>query len=159
MSRGTSHIRTRNIEPDIRYKSATVAKFINYIMLDGKKSVATTVCYKTFELIDKAMGANPVDVFETALRNASPVLEVKGKRVGGANYQIPFEVPRVRRQTLAMKWMIKSARDKQGKSMAEFLSQEIMDAYNHQGAAIKKKDEMHRMAEANKAFAHFAKFV
>lgn len=159
MSRGSSHIKAYKLVPDIKYKSVTVSKFINYLMFDGKKSVATKVCYDALANIENHLKANPLDVFETALRNASPVLEVKGKRVGGANYQIPFEVPRVRRQTLAMKWMIKAARDKQGKSMSDFLSQEIIDAYNNQGAAIKKKDEMHRMAEANKAFAHFAKFV
>lgn len=159
MSRGVSHLKLHNLEPDNKYKSIVVSKFINYLMLNGKKSVATKVCYDSFDIVSKILNANPLDIFDAALKNASPVLEVKGKRVGGANYQIPFEVPRARRQTLAMKWMIKSARDKQGKSMAEFLSQEIIDAYNHQGAAIKKKDEMHRMAEANKAFAHFAKFV
>ena len=112
MSRGSSHIKGHKLIADIKYKSLTVAKFINYLMLNGKKSVATTVCYDSLANIENLIKSNPLDVFEIALRNASPVLEVKGRRVGGANYQIPFEVPRARRQTLAMKWMINAARDK-----------------------------------------------
>ncbi len=156
--RGTSKIRAREVVPDHKYKSASVAKFINYVMLNGKKSIATNLVYKAFDHITEKLHQEPLQVFETAIKNASPVLEVKGKRIGGANYQIPFEVPRTRRQTLAMKWMISSARAKQGKSMDHFLAEEIVDAYNNQGAAMKKKDDMHRMAEANKAFAHFARF-
>jgi small subunit ribosomal protein S7 len=157
--RGKRNVKPREIEPDYIYNNVMVGKFINYVMLDGKKSVAERVVNKTFEQVANKLKAEPMFVFETALKNSSPILEVKGRRIGGANYQIPFEVPKVRRQTLAMKWMIKSARDKQGKPMFEFLADEIIDAYNNQGSAIKKKDEMHRMAEANKAFAHFAKFI
>lgn len=158
MSRGIHKINPRRITPDPQYNSVTVAKFINYLMLNGKKTVATTICYKAFEAIAKNNNQDALNVFETALKNASPVLEVKGRRIGGANYQVPMEVPRARRQTLAMKWIIQAARAGQGKPMQNFLAEEIESAYKNVGAAIKKKEEMHRMAEANKAFAHFARF-
>ncbi len=159
MSRGKSPNFDRHILPDERFKSATVAKFINYVLLNGKKTIATRAVYKAMDEIAAKTSKDPLEVFETALKNAAPILEVKGKRIGGANYQIPFEVPRNRRQTLAMKWMIQSARAKQGKPIEIFLAGEIVDAYQNVGTAIKKKDDMHRMAEANKAFAHFAKFT
>jgi len=157
--RGKRCAKPRVIEPDYKYNNVSVGKFVNYLIIDGKKSIATRVAYDALEIIADKLKSEPVFVFETAIKNTSPVLEVKGRRIGGANYQIPFEVPKIRRQTLAMKWMINSARAKQGKPMKEFLADEIIDAYNNQGSAIKKKDEMHRMAEANKAFAHFAKFI
>lgn len=146
------------ITPDPVYNSATVSKFINYVMLDGKKTIATKIVYKSFDILQKKLNQNPLDVFEIALKNASPILEVKGRRIGGANYQIPMEVPRARKSTLAMKWIINAARSSQGKPMEEFLATEIENAFTGQGTAIKKKEEMHRMAEANKAFAHFARF-
>ncbi|MFA6082064.1 MAG: 30S ribosomal protein S7 [Patescibacteria group bacterium] len=159
MSRGRNHPKINIVQPDPVYQSVALGKFINYILLDGKKSVAQKIVYTALEQIGKKTNLDPMEVFDTAIKNASPVLEVKGKRIGGANYQIPFEVPRARRQTLAMKWMIASARGKQGKPMSEFLAEEITDAYHNTGAAMKKKDDMHRMADANKAFAHFAKFT
>ncbi len=158
MSRGKSSLKPRLIAPDAKYNSATVAKLINYCLLNGKKTIATKLVYKAFEQIAKSTERDALEIFELAIKNAAPILEVKGKRIGGANYQIPFEVPRARRETLALKWMITSARAKQGKSFDQFLAQEIVDAFHNEGAAIKKKEEMHRMAEANKAFAHFAKF-
>jgi len=158
MSRGKSTLKPRTITPDARHSSVTVAKFINYVMLDGKKSIATRIVYQALELAGKKLNADPLEVLETAVKNAAPILEVKGRRIGGANYQIPMEVPRIRRQTLAMKWIIQAARNSQGKPMQNFLAEELENAYRNQGTAMKKKDEMHRMAEANKAFAHFARF-
>lgn len=158
MSRGTRKQKTRIMSPDSKHASADVAKFINYIMLNGKKTIAERIVYTAFEQLEKRLQSDPLHIFETALKNASPVLEVKGRRIGGANYQVPMEVSRTRRQTLAMKWIIAAARASQGKPMQVFLADEIESAYKNQGNAIKKKDEMHRMAEANKAFAHFARF-
>ncbi len=158
MARGTHTTKSHIIDGDIKYNSPTVAKFINYVMLSGKKTIAQKIVYRALDLSSTKLKADPLDILETAIKNASPVLEVKGRRVGGANYQIPMEVPRARRQTLAMKWIIQSARSAQGKPMGDFLAIEIENAYLNQGAALKKKEEMHRMAEANKAFAHFARF-
>lgn len=144
--------------PDARYNSATVSKFINYVMLNGKKSTATRIVYGALELLGKKLQADPLEILDQAVKNASPVLEVKGRRIGGANYQIPMEVPRTRKNTLSMKWIIAAARASQGKAMDVLLADELENAYNNMGSAIKKKEEMHRMAEANKAFAHFARF-
>jgi small subunit ribosomal protein S7 len=132
-----------------------VTKFINQIMLDGKKGVAESVCYGAFDLIQKKTGKDPVDVFETALKNVMPVLEVKARRVGGANYQVPIEVRAERRQTLALRWIVGYARNRGEKTMQERLAGELMDAANSTGGSFKKKEDTHKMAEANKAFAHY----
>ena len=124
----------------------------------GKKTVASKVVYGAFDVIQNEMKSDPKAVFEQAVRNVSPILEVKGRRIGGANYQVPMEVQEPRKTTLGMKWIIDAARSKKGKPMAQKLATELMEAYNKMGAAIKKREDVHRMAEANKAFAHFARF-
>ncbi len=124
----------------------------------GKKTVATRLVYGAFNIIESEMKADPKTVFEQAIRNVSPILEVKGRRIGGANYQVPMEVQEPRKTSLGMKWVIDAARSKKGKSMAQKLATELMEAYNKMGAAIKKREDVHKMAEANKAFAHFARF-
>lgn len=144
------------IKPDPVYNSAVVAKFINHIMRKGKKIAARKVVYNAFDIIKKKTKKDPLDVFEQALKNASPLLEVKSKRVGGATYQVPVEVKGERKLALAFRWIIGSARTKKGKPMAEKLAQELQDAANNTGSAIKKKTDTHKMAEANRAFAHFA---
>ncbi|HUY62562.1 MAG TPA: 30S ribosomal protein S7 [Candidatus Paceibacterota bacterium] len=141
--------------PDLTYGSETLSRFINAVMWDGKKDTARTVVYGALEKV-KESGADPLETFEAALRNASPLMEVRSRRVGGANYQVPREVPQQRRLALAFRWIIGSARAKKGRPMEEKLAEEIILAAKNEGEAIKKKDEMHRMAEANKAFAHFA---
>ncbi|OGG68698.1 30S ribosomal protein S7 [Candidatus Kaiserbacteria bacterium RIFCSPLOWO2_02_FULL_56_11] len=145
----------RTWKPDLEYKSEGVARFINAVMWDGKKDTARRVVYDAFSKI-KEGGANPLETFEAAIRNASPLMEVRSRRVGGANYQVPREVPQNRRLALAYRWLIGSARSKKGRPMADKLAEELSLAAKNEGEAIKKKDEMHRMAEANKAFAHFA---
>lgn len=147
--------KTRTWRPDLVYKSELVTRFINTVMWSGKKDTARRVVYAAFEKLN-ADGAQPLEVFETAIRNVSPLMEVRSRRVGGANYQVPREVPQKRRLALAFRWIINSARMKKGRPMAEKLAEEILLASKNEGEAIKKKDEMHRMAEANKAFAHFA---
>jgi small subunit ribosomal protein S7 len=145
----------REIKPDIKYNNVMVAKFINKLMRGGKKSLAARILYNSFDIIKERTKKNPLDVFEEAINNAAPVLEVKPRRVGGATYQIPMEVPADRRNSLAIRWLLQSARNRSGKSMAEKLANELMDASQGTGATIKKKDDTHRMAEANKAFAHY----
>lgn len=145
------------VTPDKVYNSEKLARFINYVMLDGKRITAQKVVYKTLEVIKEKTGnPNPLEVFDMALKNASPVMEVRSRRVGGANYQVPREVRAERRLQLAMRWIITAARDKKGVSMDKALSEELLAAYNNEGFAIKKRDDTHKMAEANKAFAHFA---
>ena len=151
-------IARRKIQPDLKYHSETVARFINKIILRGQKATAQKNVYMAFEIIKKKMGKEPLQIFEGALKNAAPLLEVNSRRIGGATYQVPVEVRPERRQTLAMRWIINAARIKQGKPFNEFLALEIIDAYNNTGSAIKKRDILHRMAEANKAFAHYARF-
>ena len=141
--------------PDPVYHSKTVTKFINKVMLSGKKSVAQRVVYDAFDTIREKTGQDPLEVFETALRNVMPVLEVKARRVGGANYQVPVEVRPDRRMTLGIRWLVSYARLRGEKTMDARLSAELMDAANNTGAAIKKKEDTHKMAEANKAFAHY----
>ena len=148
-------VERRNVLPDPRYNSRTLAKFINKMMLRGKKSTSERIVYTAMGLIETRMRRNPIDVFDTAMRNATPVLEVKPRRVGGATYQVPVEIRGERRIALAMRWLIGSARARPGKSMAEKLSNELMDAAQGQGATIKKREDTHRMAEANKAFSHY----
>ena len=145
----------RDVLPDPVYHSKTVTKFINKVMLSGKKSVAQRVVYDAFETIREKTGQDPLEVFETALRNVRPVLEVKARRVGGANYQVPVEVRADRRMTLGIRWLVGYARLRGEKTMDARLSAELMDAANNTGAAIKKKEDTHKMAEANKAFAHY----
>ena len=143
--------------PDVKYGSIALTRFINYIMFDGEKTVAERVVYDAFAIIEKEMQMNPLEVFDKALENASPLLEVVSKRVGGANYQVPREVRAERKFFLGCKWMIDAARAKKGKSMAERLAEELIASYKGEGAAIKKKQNVHKMAEANRAFAHFAR--
>ena len=145
----------RSWRPDLKYGSETLTRFINAVMWDGKKDTARAVVYDALEKIKKD-GVDPLETFEGALRNVSPVMEVRSRRVGGANYQVPREVPQARRLALSFRWIISAARAKKGKPMAEKLAAELLLAAKNEGDAIKKKDEMHRMAEANKAFAHFA---
>ena len=145
----------RDVLPDPVYHSKTVTKFINKVMLSGKKSVAQRVVYDAFVTIREKTGQDPLEVFETALRNVMPVLEVKARRVGGANYQVPVEVRADRRMTLGIRWLVGYARLRGEKTMDARLSAELMDAANNTGAAIKKKEDTHKMAEANKAFAHY----
>ena len=142
-------------KPDVEYKSEAISRFINTVMKDGKKDTARKVVYAALNSI-KEGGADPLETFETAIRNVSPLMEVRSRRVGGANYQVPREVPQQRRVSLAYRWLINAARSKKGKPMAEKLAGEILMAAKNEGEAIKKKEDMHRMAESNKAFAHFA---
>ncbi len=145
------------IKPDIKYKSDVVSKFINYIMWSGKKETATKIVYKTFDAIkEMAATENPIEIFETALKNAAPQVEVRSRRVGGANYQVPREVRAERRSFLSMKWIIDAARAKKGKAIHLKLADEIIAASKNEGEAVRKKENTHKMAEANKAFAHFA---
>ena len=146
----------REIAPDFKYKSELIAKFINRVMLDGKKSLAQKIVYEAIEEFSKKVNAtDPLEAFEQALENAKPQLEVKSRRIGGATYQVPIEIHPDRRSSLASKWIIANSRAKAGKSMKEALAIELYDCFNNQGATIKKKDDTHRMAEANKAFAQF----
>lgn len=145
----------RAVGPDARYQSKDLAKFINKMMLDGKKSKAERIVYDALDLIEKETKRNPLDVFEQALKNATPVLEVKPRRVGGATYQVPVDIRAERRVTLAMRWLRASTRARKGKPMAERLAAELLDASRQQGATIKKREDTHRMAEANKAFVHY----
>ncbi|NLM22202.1 MAG: 30S ribosomal protein S7 [Peptococcaceae bacterium] len=149
------YVAKREILPDPIYQNKVVSKFINQIMLDGKKGVAEANCYNAFEIIREKTGKDPIEVFETALKNVMPVLEVKARRVGGANYQVPIEVRADRRQTLGLRWIVESARKRGEKTMQERLAAELMDAANNTGGAYKKKEDTHKMAEANKAFAHY----
>lgn len=143
--------------PDSVYNSQKVSRFINYVMLDGKKTVAEKIVYGAFDIIkEKTENPNPLEIFDLALKNASPTMEVRSRRVGGANYQVPVEVRADRRQQLAMRWIINGARSGKGRSMAQLLADELITASNGEGAAVKKKEDMMRMAEANKAFAHLA---
>lgn len=145
------------ISPDRVYQDVQVQQLINKVMKKGKKSVAQGIVYGAFDLIKQKTQKEPLEVFKKAVENASPLLEVKPKRIGGATYQVPMEVRQERRLFLALKWIIDGARAAKGKSMEEKLGQEIMNVANNEGAAMKKKNDMHRMAEANKAFAHFAR--
>ena len=145
----------RDVLPDPVYHSKIVTKFINKVMLSGKKSVAQRVVYDAFETIKEKTGKDPLEVFETALKNVMPVLEVRARRVGGANYQVPVEVRPDRRQTLGIRWLVNYARLRGEKTMDARLSAELMDAANNTGASVKKKEDTHKMAEANKAFAHY----
>ncbi|MBC7836343.1 30S ribosomal protein S7 [Acetobacteraceae bacterium] len=151
-------VRNRNIAgPDLKFNSVRVEKFINSVMWDGKKSTARKVVYDAFDLMkEKTKTEDPVELFETAIRNVGPAMEIRSRRVGGANYQVPREVRPERKQALAFRWILIAARGGKGKPMAEKLADELIAAANNTGSAIKKREDTHKMAEANKAFAHFA---
>ena len=147
----------QQLKPDSKYNSRLVAKFTNCLMWEGKKSVAQRVFYDAMDIISKKVkDVEPLDVFETAINNVKPLLEVRSKRIGGASYQVPMQVNTKRQQSLAFRWIIQSARAKKGKPMCERLAAELIDAYNRHGGAMTTRENVHRMAEANKAFAHFA---
>ena len=145
----------RDVLPDPIYKSKTVAKLVNTIMLDGKKGTAQTIVYEAFDIAHNKTGKDPLEVFNQAMENIKPLLEVKSRRVGGANYQVPQEVTPQRAEALALRWLVTFSRKRGGRGMADNLASEIMDAANGTGAAVKKKEDTHRMAEANKAYAHY----
>jgi small subunit ribosomal protein S7 len=145
----------RPVTPDPRYNSEVVAKFVNNLMERGKKSLAASIVYDAFEVMEERTKRPPLEVFEEALKNATPLVEVKPRRVGGATYQVPVEISPVRRQALAMRWLIDSARNRSGRSMSIRLANELLDASRNEGTTIKRREDTHRMAEANQAFAHF----
>jgi small subunit ribosomal protein S7 len=150
-------IEKRHILPDARYNNILVQKFINKVMERGKKSVAERIVYGALDLASERLKKTPMEVFEQALRNASPSIEVKPKRVGGATYQVPVEVKSDRRYALAMRWLLTASRGRSGRPMHERLAAELMDAYNNTGNTIKRKEDVHKMAEANRAFAHYGR--
>ena len=145
----------REILPDPKYNSKVVSKFVNILMEDGKKSVAEKICYGAFDIIKTKLGDDPLKVFKAALENAKPLVEVKPRRVGGATYQVPVEIRQQRRMALAFRWLITFSRARAEKTMRERLAGEVMDAFNNTGTTVRKKEETHNMAEANKAFAHY----
>ncbi|HOC96202.1 MAG TPA: 30S ribosomal protein S7 [bacterium] len=147
----------RNLLPDSRYNNITVSKFINYVMKNGKKTVAEKIVYDCFDEIEKNTKMKGLDVFEQAIKNVSPQVEVRSRRIGGGNYQIPVEVRSLRRESLAFRWILTAAKSKKGKKMSSKLADELVEAYNNRGDAIKKKDDVYKMAQANRAFAHFIK--
>jgi small subunit ribosomal protein S7 len=147
----------RDLKPDAVYNSIKVSKFVNYVMQEGKKNIARSIVNDCMtDIKEKAKVENPLELFETALKNTAPQMEVRSRRVGGANYQVPREVRPERKQSLSMKWIVEAARSKKGKRMAEKLADEIIAASKNEGEAVKKRENVHKMAEANKAFAHFA---
>ncbi|MEN3203441.1 MAG: 30S ribosomal protein S7 [Atribacterota bacterium] len=148
----------REIAPDPLYNNVDVAKLINKVMIDGKKSIAEKIVYRAFDIIREKTKRDPLEVFYQALNNVMPLVEVRPRRVGGANYQVPIEVRPDRSKSLGLRWLVQYARERQGRSMIEKLAQEIMDAANGTGGAVKKREDTHRMAEANKAFAHYRWF-
>lgn len=151
-------VKNRNVvEADLRFNSPKISKFINYIMQNGKKTVAQKIVYSAFDVIKEETKKDPIEVFEEALKNAGPTVEVRSKRIGGSNYQIPVEVREVRKFLLASRWIIDAANGKKGKPMHKKLAEELILAANGEGTAVKKKEDVHKMAESNKAFAHFAR--
>jgi small subunit ribosomal protein S7 len=149
-------IKKREISPDPLYNDVTVAKFINRVMKGGKKTIARKIVYGAFDILKEKFKKEPLDIFDAAIRNASPLLEVKPKRIGGATYQVPREVKGDRKLTLAIRWILSAVRSKKGKPFKDKLAEEIINAANNTGSAVRKKEDTHRMAEANRAFAHFA---
>lgn len=149
------HVQKREVNPDQKYNSKIVTKLINNVMLDGKKTVAENIVYSAFDIVEEKSGKNALEVFEEALENIKPILEVKGRRLGGATYQVPMEITPARRQTLGLRWLVSYSRKRSEKTMAEKLAAEILDALEGNGGAFRKKEEVHKMAEANKAFAHY----
>ena len=150
-----AEIQVRSVQPDSVYGSPLVTQVINKVMLDGKKSIAEDIVYSALETVGTKTGRPPVEVLEQAVKTVTPVLEVRGRRVGGANYQVPVEVPQRRARTLAVRWLVTFARERREKGMSDKLANEILDALNQQGGAFKRKDDVYRMAQANKAFAHY----
>ena len=150
-----SGVPKRDVLPDPVYNSKVITKLVNQVMLDGKKGTAQQIVYGAFDIVKEKMNLEAIDVFTKSLENIKPVLEVKARRVGGSTYQVPMEIRPERRQTLAIRWIVMFARKRSEKTMKEKLAGELMDAYNNAGASVKRKEEMHRMAEANKAFAHY----
>ncbi|HKI92583.1 MAG TPA: 30S ribosomal protein S7 [Gaiellaceae bacterium] len=150
-----AEIQARPVEPDSVYSSPLVSQVINKVMLDGKKSIAEKIVYEALDTVGVKTGRPPIEVLEQAVKTVTPVLEVRGRRVGGANYQVPVEVPQRRARTLAVRWLVTYARERREKGMSDKLANEIMDALNQQGGAFKRKDDVYRMAQANKAFAHY----
>ena len=148
-------VQKRTVIPDPKYSDQDVAKFVNTLMLDGKKSTAERIVYDAFEIIEERRGEDPVRIFKKALENVKPVIEVKSRRVGGATYQVPVEVSPDRRMALAMRWLRNYARKRAGRSMVDRLANELMDASDMRGAAVKRREDTHKMAEANRAFAHY----
>jgi small subunit ribosomal protein S7 len=148
-------VQARTVEPDAVYGSPLVTQVINKVMLDGKKSIAEQIVYNALENVGTKTGRPPVEVLEQAVKTVTPVLEVRSRRVGGANYQVPVEVPQRRARTLAVRWLVTYARERREKGMPDKLANEILDALNQQGGAFKRKDDVYRMAQANKAFAHY----
>jgi len=155
MPRGAGKVVKRIPPPDAKYNSITVARFINRLMLRGQKATAERIVYNALQITAQQVNSNPEEALERAIKNATPLLMVKSRRIGGATYQVPMEVGEDRGRTLAMRWLIASARARSGKSMEERLASELVDAVNGRGSAIKKRDDLHKMAEANKAFAHY----
>ena len=149
------NIAKRDVLPDPVYSDKVVTKLINQVMLDGKKGIAQGIVYEAFTVAGAKVGADPKEMFAQALSNIMPMVEVKARRVGGANYQVPIEIRAERRQTLAIRWLVAAARKRSERTMSDRLANELADAFNNTGAAVKKKEDTHRMAEANKAFAHF----
>lgn len=145
-----------HLEPDIKYSNLMISKLINYVMKSGKKAVALRVCYDALDIMEKKTGKPALEVFEKAMDNVMPQMELRSRRIGGANYQVPVEVRPDRKVALALRWIIEAARSQKGKAMSEKLAEELINASNNAGNAVKKKNDTHRMAEANKAFAHFA---
>jgi small subunit ribosomal protein S7 len=146
----------RIIPPDVRYNNVTIQTLIHHMFTRGKKSTATRIMYDAMDILhERNIGKDPVEIFETALKNVAPVMEVRPRRVGGATYQVPMEVPPFRRTTLAIRWVLDAAKARSGKSFSEKLADELMDAYKNEGAAIRKREEAHKMAEANRAFSHY----
>lgn len=156
--RGTSKTNRIELMPDKKYGSVHVTKLINYVMKNGKKTVAEKITYGALEKAAAELKVEPLELLETVIRNVSPVVEVRGRRIGGSNLQVPMEVPKPRRLMLAYRWILNAARSTKGKPMVDKLANELINVYNNEGLAIKKKDETHRMAEANRAFAHFARY-
>ena len=150
-----SGVPKRDVLPDPVYNSKVITKLVNQVMLDGKKGTAQKIVYGAFDIVKEKMNLEPIDVFTQALENIKPVLEVKARRVGGSTYQVPIEIRPDRRQTLAIRWMVAFARKRSEKTMAERMAGEIMDAYNNAGSAIRRKEERHKTAEANRTFAHY----
>jgi small subunit ribosomal protein S7 len=145
----------RVVPPDLRYGNVRIQTMIHHIMKRGKKSLATRLMYDALDIVAKRTGKDPVEVFETAIKNVSPVMEVRPRRIGGATYQVPMEVDAERQLALAIRWILAATHSRSGKPFSERLADELMDAYNEQGAAIRKRDETHKMAEANRAFSHY----
>lgn len=146
----------RDLKPDLMYNSTNVEKLINYIMQEGKKNTARKVVYDAFKKVEEKLKTSPVEIFESALKNVAPQMEVRSKRIGGANYQVPHEVRPERRLALSLRWIIEAAKGKKGSPMSERLANELVSAFNNEGEAVKKRENVHKMAEANRAFAHFA---